>query len=280
MAPLASSTPFSTQVVFASVPLNRLVASDIRSQPGSLTALLIIIIIVLVIAVNQVRVIRSTGHLPKYLTLAIIGGLIIALLAAVPETGLRLHHYIIALALVCFCGFSTRLSLIYCAFLLGMYTNGVARWVSKPRTKTKNRKRETVCSISSCRFLFRASTESSNLHQASSETESQTLQYLLSFLLQPSTQVESFLGTQSHLTSQAIGIASNYSSTTYFDTQAHKPVSMLLKRCSTLTSTRTIHSILEMSTPQSSTNLIISESHTSTLKLQHSEISPKLELPS
>ena len=45
-----------------------------------------------------------------------------------PTTGLRLHHYIIALVLVCFCAFPTRLSLAYCAFLLGMYIAGVGRW--------------------------------------------------------------------------------------------------------------------------------------------------------
>lgn len=72
--------------------------------------------------------IRKVGALPKYLTLALVGGVLIGLLSAVPTTGLRLHHYIIALVLVCFCAFPTRLSLCYCAFLLGMYIAGVGRW--------------------------------------------------------------------------------------------------------------------------------------------------------
>ncbi|CEH15644.1 hypothetical protein CBOM_04391 [Ceraceosorus bombacis] len=119
-------------VVFANVPLQRLVASDIASQPGALTALIVIIVVVIIIVVNQIRVIRKVGALPKYLALAVVGGIIVGLCAAVPTTGLRLHHYIIALVLVCFCAFPTRLSLIYVAFCLGMYLNGVGRWGFDP----------------------------------------------------------------------------------------------------------------------------------------------------
>lgn len=115
-------------VVFANVPLQRLVASDLQSQPGALTALIIIIVVVIVIAINQIRVIRKVGYLPKYLTLTLVGGVLLGLLAAVPETGLRLHHYIIALILLPFTAFETRLSLIYASFLLGMFLNGVGRW--------------------------------------------------------------------------------------------------------------------------------------------------------
>jgi hypothetical protein len=115
-------------VVFADVPLNRLVARDIADQPGALTSLIVIIVVVLILAVNQVRVIRKTGFLPKYLTLAVIGGILVGLLAAVPTTGLRLHHYVIALVLLPFCAFETRLSLIYVSFLLGMFLNGAGRW--------------------------------------------------------------------------------------------------------------------------------------------------------
>ncbi|KAK0548263.1 hypothetical protein OC845_003662 [Tilletia horrida] len=115
-------------VVFADVPLNRLVASDIASQPGALTALIILIIVVVVLASNQVRVIRKTTLLPRYLSIYITGAVIVGLLAAIPGESLRLHHYIIALVLLPGCAFPTRLSLIYCAFLLGMFENGVGRW--------------------------------------------------------------------------------------------------------------------------------------------------------
>ncbi|UZJ54875.1 hypothetical protein CBS101457_004195 [Exobasidium rhododendri] len=115
-------------LVFANVPLDRLVASDIASQPGALTALVVIVVIVLVIAVNQIRVIRKVGKLPKYLFLTIIGGIIVGLLSAIPTTGFRLHHYIIAMVLLPYTAFPTRLSLIYSAFLIGMFLNGVGRW--------------------------------------------------------------------------------------------------------------------------------------------------------
>lgn len=108
------------------MPLSRLVARDIAQQPGALTALIILIIVVVIIAINQVRVIRKTGHLPKYLTLYIVGGTIIGLLAAVPDEALRLHHYIIGLILLPATAFPTRLSLIYCNFLLGIFLNGVS----------------------------------------------------------------------------------------------------------------------------------------------------------
>ncbi|PWY97391.1 hypothetical protein BCV70DRAFT_167087, partial [Testicularia cyperi] len=115
-------------VVFAKVPIQRLVARDIAQQPGSLTALIVIVVIVLAIAVYQIVVIRSTGYLPKYLSLYVVGGILIGLAAAVPGETLRIHHYIIALVLLPACAFPTRLSLVYVAFLLGMFTNGVARW--------------------------------------------------------------------------------------------------------------------------------------------------------
>lgn len=85
-------------------------------------------VIVLVIALNQIRVIRKVGKLPKYLAVTIAGAVIIGLLAAIPTTGLRLHHYIIAIVLLPYCAFPTRLSLIYSSFLIGMFLNGVGRW--------------------------------------------------------------------------------------------------------------------------------------------------------
>ncbi|KAI3489057.1 hypothetical protein L1887_46815 [Cichorium endivia] len=115
-------------VVFDKVPLQRLVARDISQQPGSLVALIVIVVVVLAIAVNQVRVMRATGELPKYLSLYALGGVGVGLAAAVPGETLRLHHYIIALVLLPACAFPTRLGLVYIAFMLGMYTNGIARW--------------------------------------------------------------------------------------------------------------------------------------------------------
>lgn len=115
-------------VVFANVPLQRLVLSDIQQQPGALTSLIVIVVVVVVVAINQVRVIRKTGYLPKYLSWTIVAAIIIGLLSAVPTTGLRLHHYVIALCLLPYCSFQTRISLLGSAFLLGMFINGGARW--------------------------------------------------------------------------------------------------------------------------------------------------------
>jgi hypothetical protein len=58
-------------VTFSKIPINRLLASDIRSRPGALTALLIIVVVVLVIVLNQARVIRKTGWLPHYVGLVL-----------------------------------------------------------------------------------------------------------------------------------------------------------------------------------------------------------------
>lgn len=115
-------------VVFGKVPIQRLVGNDIRQQPGGIVAVVVVAIVVLVIAVNQVRVMWKTGYLPKYISLYVVGGVLVGLAAAVPGETLRLHHYIIALVLLPACAFPTRLGLVYIAFLLGIFTNGVARW--------------------------------------------------------------------------------------------------------------------------------------------------------
>jgi len=115
-------------VVFAGVPLSRLVGRDLATQPGAITALIILILVVLVLALNQVRVIRKTTYLPRYLSIYATGGVVVGLLAAIPTQSLRIHHYIISLILLPGSAFPTRLSLIYCAFLLGMFLNGLGRW--------------------------------------------------------------------------------------------------------------------------------------------------------
>ena len=115
-------------VVFKNVPLQRLVAHDIAQQPGSLVALIVVLVIAIIVGVNQIRVIRAAGCLPRYLAWYVVGGVLIALGTAVPGEGVRIHHYIIGLAFLPACGFPTRISLLLGAFLYGMYTNGVARW--------------------------------------------------------------------------------------------------------------------------------------------------------
>lgn len=108
------------------IPIDRLVGSDIESERGALTALIIICIILLVIVVNQVRVIRKTGWLPHYLGWYIMGALLVVVLSQLPGLQFRLHHYVIAMVLMPGTAFPTRLSAIYQGFLLGMFLNGVA----------------------------------------------------------------------------------------------------------------------------------------------------------
>ncbi|KAH7912586.1 hypothetical protein BJ138DRAFT_1004128 [Hygrophoropsis aurantiaca] len=115
-----------SNVTLDAIPIDRLTASDIKQQPGGLTALIIIVLIVLAIAINQVRVIRKTGYLPYYLGWYVMGGLVTLVLALLPGLEFRLHHYIIAMALMPGTGFPTRLSAIYQGFLLGIFLNGVS----------------------------------------------------------------------------------------------------------------------------------------------------------
>lgn len=115
-----------TNITADKIPIDRLVASDIAARPGALTALIIIVVIVLVIVVNQVRVIRKTGWLPHYLGWYITGGLVIVVLSQLPGLQFRLHHYVMAIALMPGTAFPTRLSAIYQGFLLGLFLNGVA----------------------------------------------------------------------------------------------------------------------------------------------------------
>ena len=89
-----------------------------------------------IVAINQVRVARTTGWLPYYLGWYILGGLVILVLSQLPGLTLRLwvghrprvqspcreltprsrlcrHHYIAAMALIPATAFPTRLSLVY-----------------------------------------------------------------------------------------------------------------------------------------------------------------------
>lgn len=115
-----------TNITTDKIPIDRLVASDINSRPGALTALIIIVVILCIIVLNQVRVIRKTGWLPHYFGWYVVGGLTILVLSQLPGLEIRLHHYVIAIALMPGTGFPTRLSAIYQGFLLGMFLNGIA----------------------------------------------------------------------------------------------------------------------------------------------------------
>lgn len=133
-------------ITFGKLPINRLLASDVASRPGALTALIIIVIVVAAIALNQVRVIRKTGWLPHYVRWYVAGGLVLVVLAFLPSLTLRLHHYIIALILLPATAFPTRLSAIYQAFLLGLFINGGAAFGWDSILQTADEVRDRVVS--------------------------------------------------------------------------------------------------------------------------------------
>ncbi|KXN83895.1 hypothetical protein AN958_00975 [Leucoagaricus sp. SymC.cos] len=108
------------------IPISRLLASDINKRPGGLVAFIIILVIVVALVINQIRVIRKTGWLPYYAMWYIFGGLVIMVMALLPGLQLRLHHYIIPMALLPGTAWPTRLSAIYQGLLLGMFLNGGA----------------------------------------------------------------------------------------------------------------------------------------------------------
>lgn len=108
------------------IPISRLTASDLTKRSGAITALSIIVVIVAIMVINQIRVIRKTGWLPYYAGWYILGGLVTLVISQLPGLGLRLHHYILSMALMPGTGFPTKLSAIYQGFLLGMFLNGAA----------------------------------------------------------------------------------------------------------------------------------------------------------
>ncbi|KAG6879746.1 hypothetical protein C0992_012066 [Termitomyces sp. T32_za158] len=113
-------------ITFDKIPISRLTASDLSKRSGAITALVIIVIVVFILALNQVRVMRKTGWLPHYLKWYIIGGLVLLVISQLPGLELRIHHYIISMALIPGTAFPTRVSAILQAFLLGMFLNGAA----------------------------------------------------------------------------------------------------------------------------------------------------------
>lgn len=118
------------------IPISRLLASDIHKRPGGITAFIIIILVVTILVVNQIRVIRKTGWFPYYAMWYIFGGLVILVIALLPGLQLRLHHYIIPMAILPGTAWPTRLSAIYQGLFLGMFLNGGAAFGFDPILQT------------------------------------------------------------------------------------------------------------------------------------------------
>ena len=78
------------QYTLDQIPIDRLTASDIKQQAGGIAAIVVLVIVLVIVALNQVRVARTTGWLPYYLGWYILGGLVILVLSQLPGLTLRL----------------------------------------------------------------------------------------------------------------------------------------------------------------------------------------------
>lgn len=110
------------------IPINRLTSRDLAQQPGAKAALAIIVLLLIMLIIGQIHYLRLSGQLPTMLGVYSSLGTGLGLLAAIPGTSLRIHHYILALLLLPGCRVLTRPSLLYQGLLVGLFINGVARW--------------------------------------------------------------------------------------------------------------------------------------------------------
>lgn len=121
---------------FELIPLSRLTAHDIKQEPGGLVSLIVIVIVLFFVFIGQAWAFRREGRLLRYLGLYVCLGIIIGLLAAIPQEDLRIHHYILGLLLIPGTSLQTRPSLVYQGVLVGLFVNGVAKWGFDPILQT------------------------------------------------------------------------------------------------------------------------------------------------
>lgn len=115
-------------LVFAALPFDRFMISDLNTQPGAWFALGILGVVLFVIVLGQSYSFWLTGKFQKYLKGYLILGIGLALLSLWPDQSLRLHHYFFALLLIPGTGLKTTCSLFYQGLLVGLFVSGVARW--------------------------------------------------------------------------------------------------------------------------------------------------------
>jgi hypothetical protein len=113
-------------LTFDRLPVGRLLSSDIRQRKGGLLTVILVSLVVIAGVVRQILTIRKTGWLPRYLQWYILGGLVSLVVALLPGLQFRVHHYIIAMALVPITAFPTRLSIFLQGLVLGLFLNGIA----------------------------------------------------------------------------------------------------------------------------------------------------------
>lgn len=113
---------------FSKLPINRLIITDIKQQPGGFLTLIIIVSIILCIAIGQAVIIWRMGKFKKYLVIYLLMIFGLFFLASIPNQTLRIHHYILGLLLLPGVGFQTTLGLLYQGLLAGFFVSGIARW--------------------------------------------------------------------------------------------------------------------------------------------------------
>ncbi|KAL3425483.1 LCCL domain-containing protein [Phlyctema vagabunda] len=114
------------------IPISRLTAHDIRTQPGAKVALAIIVLLLVCILFQQIYYFRREGRLRRYLSFYAFLVTVIALLVTFSSLKLRLHHYFFSLLLLPGTSLQTRPSLLYQGLLVGLFINGIARWGFDP----------------------------------------------------------------------------------------------------------------------------------------------------
>ncbi|KAF9878426.1 LCCL domain-containing protein [Colletotrichum karsti] len=113
---------------FAWMPIQRLTAHDIESQPGAKPALALILTVFAFVMAKQVYFFWLEGRLPRFLALyaLFLLGIIVGL--SIPGVDLRIHHYIMTFLLIPGTSMQTRSSLFYQGMVLGLFVNGIGRW--------------------------------------------------------------------------------------------------------------------------------------------------------
>lgn len=114
--------------VFGLLPLDRLIISDLKNEPGAWTAFVTGLLILLLIIVSQAYMFWANGKFRTYFTFYILQLAALTVLAKTPLETLRIHHYILALILLPGTCLQTTPSLLYQGLLIGLYVSGIARW--------------------------------------------------------------------------------------------------------------------------------------------------------
>ncbi|AET38974.1 uncharacterized protein Ecym_3493 [Eremothecium cymbalariae DBVPG len=115
-------------VTFDRLPIDRLTASDLKEQPGSIVGLAIIASIILVCTIIQMRALWKAGILARYIKLYAGLTVLFCVVGNMPGLNLRLHHYIIGILLIPACSTKGFSAYAFQGILVGIFISGIATW--------------------------------------------------------------------------------------------------------------------------------------------------------